>query len=196
MRKFLFRLTLAVSLPFGYGCQSSDSDKQEGIPKISISEDHIRPFDKVVSEVSFISLRPPENPPIYLECSNSNLIITDKIYYSTNCFQQSAINVFDLDGKHITSLIKRGEGPEEFQVIQGFHLEDDVLSISSGYGLIKQYILPDFKFSNDIPLGKSFFLTNFHPLTASSWLISVEYTGELDQDGKFSVYMQVNGTGI
>lgn len=66
MRKFLIRLSMAFSLPFAIGCQSSDNFVESDVPRISILEEHIRPFDQVVSEVKFISLRPPENAPINL----------------------------------------------------------------------------------------------------------------------------------
>lgn len=196
MRKFLIRLSMAFSLPFAIGCQSSDNVVESDIPRISILEEHIRPFDEVVSEVKFISLRQPENAAINLGCVISEIIITDKIYYGTKCQGRFAVHVFDLEGNYITGLTKQGEGPEEYQVIQGIHVGSDVLSISSGKGQIKQYTLPDFRFVKEFSLGESFFLSNFIPITDSSWLISAEYTGELDEGGQFPVYMQVdNETG-
>jgi hypothetical protein len=192
MQTFLIRLSLAFLLPMAIGCQSSDNFVESDVPRVSILEEHIRPFDQVVSEVKFISLRPPENTPINLACNNSKLIITDKIYYCTMCYQRSAVHVFDLEGNYINGLTKQGEGPEEYQVIQGIHVGSDVLSLSSGNGQIKQYTLPDFYFENEFSLGETFFLSSFHPISASSWLISAEYTGEMDEDGQFPVYMRVD----
>lgn len=193
MRTFVIRLTMAFSLPFAIGCQSSDNVVESDVPRISILEDHIRPFDQVVSEVKFISLRPPENTAINLGCVISEIIITDKIYYCTKCQGRFAVHVFDLQGKYVNGLTKMGEGPEEYQLIRGFHLDGDTLSISSGKGQIKQYILPDFTFTNQFPLGKSFSLSSFHRIAASSWLIASAYSEELlDEAGKYPVYMLVN----
>jgi len=192
MRTFLIRISMVVLLPITFGCQSPDIISESDIPRISILEKHIRPFDQVVSEVSFISLKPPENTPLNFACTNSELIITDKIYYCTKCYQQFAVHVFDLEGNYITGLTKQGEGPGEYQFIQGIHLENEVLSISIGKGKIKQYTLPDFEFANEFSLGESFFLSSFHPMTPSSWLVAAEYTGELDEDGQFPVYMRVD----
>jgi len=192
MRLFLCHSVMTVFLFFSFGCQSSETSKQVGIPRIAISEEHIRPFDQVATEVRFVSLRPPENPSINLGSTSYKLFISDKIYYATNWYQRTGVHIFDLDGKHLKSLRKKGDGPGEYQSLQGFYINDDVLSISSGHGVIKQYSLSDLTYIKEFTLGKSFLLSNFYPLDASSWLISVEFTGELDETGTFPVFTKVN----
>ncbi|WP_154859606.1 6-bladed beta-propeller [Cyclobacterium xiamenense] len=192
MQSIACPIGMAVSLFFCFGCQSSETSKQDGIPRIAISEEHILPFDQVATEVRFISLRPPENPSQNLASMIYHLFISDKIYYATNWYERTAVHIFDLDGNHINSLEKKGDGPAEYQLIQGIYIDDEVLSISSGQGVIKQYSLSDLTYIKEFTLGKSFLLSNFYPLDASSWLISVEFTGELDENGTFPVFMKVN----
>lgn len=41
-------------------------------------------------------------------------------------------------------------------------------------------------------VGKTFYLSSFRPLKENSWLISLEYTGELDEDGQYPVFTKVD----
>ena len=171
-----------------FGCQSPEEGS--GVPTFEISEGSISDFDEVISSIEFIPLKNNAESPVNLNCSVWKLEVTaDYLVYSTICNPEAKIHLFDLSGNYIKSLAKNGNGPEEYQTIQGTYLQLDTLSIAVGAGQIKQYSFPDFNYLQNISLNEAvMFLPNFTEISKNKWLTSPMFNGEVDENGEFNIF--------
>ncbi|MCC5939149.1 MAG: 6-bladed beta-propeller [Lunatimonas sp.] len=174
-----------------WGCSENKTDDSELLPTVVVQASQILPFDQAATEVSFIALRIPENQAINLSCRFSELTVYgNELYFVTKCMNQFAIHVFDWEGNYRRSYEKQGDGPEEYAWLQGLYIKDDTLTLSAGKGELVQYRLPDFRFLRRIEVGSYLFLNNFRALGSDTWLLSGEYDGTLDADGKYPVFVK------
>ncbi|WP_209329214.1 6-bladed beta-propeller [Lunatimonas salinarum] len=173
------------------GCSGKDTSQGGLFPTVLIEASQILPFDQAAAEVSFIPLRIPENQAINLSCRSSELTVYgNELYFATKCMNQFAIHVFGWEGNYRRSYEKQGDGPEEYAWLQGLHIKNDTLILSAGQGELVEYRLPDFRFLRRIEVGSYLFLNNFRALGSDTWLLSGEYDGTLDADGKYPVFVK------
>ncbi len=171
-----------------FSCQPKETDPR--IQNFTISDQNISEIDEAISSIEFIPLKNNNETPVNLNCSVWKLTVTADYYvYSTICNPEAKIHLFDHNGNYIKSLAKNGDGPEEYEVIQGTNLSQDTLSITVGAGKIKQYQFPDFNYIGTISLNEeAVFVPNFTKISASKWLTSPMYDGNLDENGEFNVF--------
>ncbi|RAI88008.1 6-bladed beta-propeller [Algoriphagus yeomjeoni] len=171
-----------------FSCQSSEEGSE--IQTFAISESDISAFDEVVTSIEFIPLKNKADEPVNLNCSVWNLKVTEKfLVYTTLCNPESKIHLFDHNGNYLKSFERSGNGPEEYQIMQGIDLNQDTLSITVGAGLIKQYHFPDFEFIGTVNLDKeAMFLPYFTKISKTKWLTAPMHTGELDENGEYKLY--------
>ena len=182
---FLIILTFSISI---LSCDSEE--KKSGIANFTITDQNILDFDEAISSIEFIPLKNNSETPVNLNCSVWNLTVTANYYvYSTICNPEAKVHIFDLDGNYIKSLDKSGNGPEEYQVIQGVDLNEETLSVTVGSGKIKQYHFPDFDYSGTISLNEeAVFIPNFTKISENKWLTSSRFDGNVDENGEFNIF--------
>lgn len=182
-----FLATLVLLIVF-FNCSSPE--QESGIPNFKISDQNILDFDEAIASIEFIPLKNKVDSPVNLNCSVWSLKVTPNyLVYSTICNPEAKIHLFDLKGNYLKTLEKNGDGPEEYQVIQGIDLSHDTLSITVGDGKIKQYNFPDFEFIGTISLNEeAVFLPNFTRISKTKWLASPMYDGKVDENGEFNIY--------
>lgn len=176
----------------------SPSEENTGIPTVEISEGDIVDFDEAIASIEFIPLKNNVESPVNLNCSVWKLEVTaDYLVYSTICNPEAKIHLFDLKGNYIKSFQRTGNGPEEYQNLQGVDLDQDTLSITVGAGLIKQYSFPDFEYIGTVSLDKeALFIPYFTKISKNKWLTSPMFDGSLDENGEFGVFkIQDSSTG-
>ncbi|UZD24083.1 6-bladed beta-propeller [Algoriphagus halophytocola] len=168
----------------------SPSENNDGLPGVEITESNIVEIDEAISSIEFIPLKNQEDSPVNLNCSVWNLKVTEEfLVYSTICNPEAKIHLFDLRGNYIKSFQRIGNGPEEYQNLQGVDLNQDTLSITVGGGVIKQYSFPDFEFIGTVTLDKNaLFIPYFTKISSTKWLTSPMFDGNLDENGEFSVF--------
>ncbi len=183
-----FLLIILIFSTTFFSCKPSE--KESGVPIFKISDQNILDFDEAISSVEFIPLKNNNGALVNLNCSVWNLTVTENYFvYSTICNPEAKVHLFDLNGNYIKSLDKNGNGPEEYQVIQGTDLSHDTLSITVGAGKIKQYHFPDFGYIGAVALNEeAVFIPNFTKLSESKWLTSPIYDGNLDKNGEFNIF--------
>ncbi|MBB6325167.1 hypothetical protein FHS59_000782 [Algoriphagus iocasae] len=184
---------LSLSAFLAFGCQNSESNIQE-IPTFEITGKSVNDFDKVVESVEFIPLLNNSDSPANLNCSIWNLFITNEyIVYATICNPTAKIHLFDLKGNYLKTFDRAGEGPTEYQNIQGINFTEDTLSLSVGAGLIKHYSFPDFDFiGSETILEELAFLPTFQEIIPNKWLVSPMFDGKTDEEGKYKVFKIVD----
>lgn len=191
MKKFL-NLPLLRFLSLGYLLFSCDSkpEKTEKSLTVPVHESAIIPFDEAIESVEFIPLKNDSDSPQNLNCSVWRLFIQDEqIIYTTICNPNAKIHLYDPLGNHLQTIAQAGDGPEEYQVIQGMELRQDTLTISVGGGVLKSFLLPDFNFIGSQKLSESFpFLLNFLEYSPGEWLLSPMFMGALDENGTYPVF--------
>ncbi|WP_339869942.1 6-bladed beta-propeller [uncultured Algoriphagus sp.] len=167
-----------------------------GIQTFQISDENIADFDEVVTSIEFIPLKNKSDEPVNLNCSIWNLKVTENfLVYTTLCNPESKIHLFDLNGNYLKSFARSGDGPEEYQSMQGVDLNQDTLSITAGGGIIKQYHFPDFEFIGTINLDEeAMFIPYFTKISATKWLTSPIYNGKLDENGKYNLYKIIDSS--
>ncbi|PZX49351.1 6-bladed beta-propeller [Algoriphagus chordae] len=188
------KVTWAISAFFilSFSC-TSPVEKIEGIPRIEISEDNISAFDEAVTSISFIPLKNQLETPVNLNCGLWDLFATDEyLIYVTKCNPNFVAHFFDLEGNYLMTFDKQGEGPEEYQFIQGINVDQDTLSFSAGAGDIKQYLIPSFEFAGSLSLGKPMFVASIAEISKNNWLFSSMFEGDLDANGKFNLYKKID----
>lgn len=185
--KSIFLIILTVSVSF---LSCNPTEKETGITNFNITDQNILEFDEAISSIEFIPLKNNNETPVNLNCSVWKLTVTDDYYvYSTICNPEAKVHLFDHNGNYIKSLNKSGDGPEEYEVIQGTNLSQDTLSITVGAGKIKQYQFPDFNYIGTISLDENaVFVPNFTKISPSKWLTSPMYDGNLDENGEFNIF--------
>jgi hypothetical protein len=185
--KTVFLIILTFSISF-FSCKPTE--EESGITNFNITDQDISGFDEVISSIEFIPLKNNNESYVNLNCSVWNLTVTENYFvYSTICNPEAKIHLFDLKGNYIKSLSKNGNGPEEYQVIQGTDLSHDTLSITVGVGKIKQYHFPNFDYIGTISLDEgAVFLPNFTKISQDKWLTSPIYDGNLDENGEFNIF--------
>lgn len=188
---FLILLTFSISF---FNCKPAE--EESGFTNFSITEQNISKIDEVISSIEFIPLKNNNESPVNLNCSVWNLTVTENYFvYSTICNPEAKVHLFDLKGNYIKSLAKNGNGPEEYQVIQGIDLSQDTLSVTVGSGKIKQYHFPDFNYIGTISLDEeALFIPNFTKISQDKWLTSPMYNGNVDENGEFNIYKIMNGS--
>ncbi len=160
-------------------CQTKEKEGEtDKTPSFLIDRTSILPFDELVSEIEFIPLVAPKDTLINLSCNVSELVVHDKIYYASRCFQDLSIHSFDLEGNHLQSWNRKGDGPEEYPALHGMIIENDELYISTGRGVLLKYGLPEFDFRKEIKLGEFNFVPTVSLISPESWLISSEPTNK------------------
>lgn len=165
-------------------------EEEPGISNFRITDENISEFDEVISSIEFIPLKNDNEAPINLNCSVWNLTVTDEYYvYSTICNPEAKVHVFDLNGNYIKSLDKNGDGPGEYQVIQGTDLSQDTLSITVGAGKIMQYHFPDFEYIRTISLNEqAVFIPNFTKISQEKWLTAPMHDGSVDDNEEYNIF--------
>ncbi len=179
-----------------FSCSSSEEDT--AFPTVKITERVIVDFDKAIESIEFIPLRNQMDSPENLNCSVWDLKVTEEYFvYSTICNPVAKTHLFDLNGNHVKTFDRSGDGPEEYQVVQGVDLNKDTLSISVGAGVIKQYSFPEFEFIGTVSLNKNaVFIPNFTKISKNKWLTSPMFDGNLDENGRYGIFkIQNSSTG-
>lgn len=181
-------LILLITLLLISSCTSNENESD--IQSFIINGQVISDFDQVVQSLEFIPLTNQKDNPVNLNCNVWNLKVTDDfLVYSTICNPEAKVHIFDLNGGLVQTFDRSGDGPEEYQVIQGVDLVTDTLSISVGGGLIKQYHFPDFEFIQTVTLNEeALFIPYFTKVSNHKWLTSAGYSGELDKNGEYKLF--------
>lgn len=190
--KFVFSTFLILSF-LASSCQKSKTENQE-IQRFEINTNSVNDFDETVATVEFIPLLNNPESPINLNCSVWNLFITEKfIVYATICNPNAKIHFFDLNGNYLKTFDKAGEGPTEYQNLQGINLSGDTLTISVGAGVVKHYSMSDFEFIGSQTIdGEIGFLSNFQQISENQWLVSPMFEGNKDENGQFNIFKIIN----
>lgn len=195
MNKFLSSpfLTFLFSGIVLFSCSTKDEESKKSLT-VQINENNIIPFDEAIESIEFIPLKNDSDSPVNLNCSVWRLLVQDeRIIYSTICNPDAKIHLYDLAGEHLKTIDKAGDGPEEYQFIQGMNLIQDTLTISVGSGVLKSFLLPDFEFIGSQKLSESFpFLLTFLEYSPGQWLVSPMFMGELDENGTYPVFKNYN----
>ncbi|WP_073097725.1 6-bladed beta-propeller [Cyclobacterium lianum] len=160
-----------------FQCQTRPADSDPGA-SILLDESSLFAFDDCVSEVEFISLESPKDTLINLSCSIYELVISDKLYYASRCHNDLSIHSFDWKGHYIRSWNRKGDGPEEYPALHGLLVEKDQMYINTGRGRVIKYVLPEFEFLQQIPIGDFDFVPSISMITPEKFLISTEHTGQ------------------
>ena len=181
-------VVLFTGLVFSFSCQHP-KEKAALVP-VEIAENNIVDFDKAIVSIDFIPLKNLSEDPVNLNCDVWDLKVTDKyLIYSTICNPEAKIHFFDLEGNYLKTFAKNGDGPEEYQNIQGIDFDGNMINISVGGGMIKQYNLDNFEFVNAITLdGNASFISSLAKVSDTNWIYSTWYDGELDENGEYSVF--------
>lgn len=84
------------------------------------------------------------------------IVIKEKFLYVRDVDQQ-AILIFDLKGKFISKLQKKGDGPDQYMRMERFMVDEqenyiDVFDFRGNNSRIIKYALPDFEIIKEIPL--------------------------------------------
>lgn len=170
-------------------CQSKiDEGVSIGTPSFLIDNKEVLPFEASVSDIEFIPLIAPKDTLINLSCNVYNLVINDKIYYASRCAKDFSIHSFDLNGNHLRSWNKKGNGPGEYPAIHGIIVEDNSLFINTGRGNLLQYSLPQFEYIGEIKLADNNFVPTVSKSGEDSWLISTEKIG----NGQEKIFQIIN----
>lgn len=173
--QLLFLLFLGLTL---LQCQPKEKEFHVGVaPSVELDEVSLFSFESCASKVSFIPLVAPKDTLINLSCPVYELIVNDKIYYASKCFNDLSIHSFDLDGNHLKSWNRKGDGPEEYPSLHGLIVEKDQLYINTGRGTVLRYGLPDFDFKERIHLGDYNFVPTVSLLSPDRFLLSSEPAG-------------------
>ncbi|WP_439489064.1 6-bladed beta-propeller [Algoriphagus sp.] len=187
---------LLLSSTFIFSCSSSEEGT--AFPTVKVSEGIIVDFDEAIASIEFIPLKNQMDSPENLNCSVWDLKVTEEYFvYSTICNPVAKIHLFDLYGNYIKTFDKTGDGPEEYENFQGVDLSQDTLNITVGAGVIKQYSFPEFEFIGTVSLNKNdVFIPYFTKLSQNQWLTSSMFLGNLDENGRYSVFkIQDSSTG-
>lgn len=159
-------------------CKPKENESSAGVaPSIELDETSLFSFENCASEVSFIPLLAPKDTLINLSCPLYELIVGDKIYYASKCFNDLSIHSFDLTGTHLMSWNRKGDGPEEYPSLHGLIVEKDQLYINTGRGTVLRYGLPDFDFKERIHLEDYNFVPTVSLISPDRFLISSEPAG-------------------
>jgi len=181
-------VALLTGLVLSFSCQQPK--EKAALAPIEITDNHIVDFDKAIVSMDFIPLRNLAESPVNLNCSVWDLEVTAQYFiYSTICNPEAKIHFFDLEGNYLKSFAKNGDGPEEYQNIQGIDFDGNMINISVGGGMIKQYNLDNFEFVNAITIdGNASFISSITKVHDTNWIYSTWYDGKLDENGEYSVF--------
>lgn len=188
--------TLLLVSILNFSCRQSK--EKVGVPAIEISDQQVVDFDEAIRSIEFIPLKNQLDTPVNLNCSVWDLKVTEEYFvYSTICNPEAKIHLFNLNGDYIKTFDKTGDGPEEYQILQGMDLDKDTLNISVGGGIIKQYHFPDFEFIGTVALNENaVFIPNFTKISKNKWLTSPMFDGNLDENGRYGIFkIQDSHTG-
>tara|TARA_R110002124_G_scaffold244306_1_gene409395 strand:- start:3235 stop:4410 length:1176 start_codon:yes stop_codon:yes gene_type:complete len=164
-------------------CQTKEKEGEtKSTPTFLIDNSSLLAFEDIVSEVEFIPLMAPKDTLINLSCNVSELVVNDKIFYASRCYKDLSIHTFDLEGNHLQSWNKKGEGPGEYPSLHGLIVDNNELYISTGRGSILKYGLPAFEFKEEIQLGDYNSVPTVSFISAYNWLISSEPPGNERQE--------------
>ncbi|MBN2755838.1 MAG: 6-bladed beta-propeller [Bacteroidales bacterium] len=118
MKKTLLQISIFAFLLLSFVVSCTETTK---IETISINPDDARDISlsEFVDSVKYIKLQTDSN------CYTGRIleIIIRNKYIYLNDYSQKAIIVFDKKGKFITKLVKQGNGPEEYNAIDGFFVD-------------------------------------------------------------------------
>ncbi|GAB3012449.1 6-bladed beta-propeller [uncultured Cyclobacterium sp.] len=170
-------------------CQSKiDEGVSIDTPSFLIDNKEVLPFEASVSDIEFIPLIAPEDTLINLSGKVYDLVIKDKIYYANKSFKDLSIHSFDLNGNHLRSWNKKGNGPGEYPTIHGIIVEDNTLFINTGRGNLLEYSLPELDYLSEIKLADNNFVPTVSKSGEDNWLISTEKTG----NGREKIFQIIN----
>lgn len=173
-----FHLIIYLLVLVLFQCQPKEKEGEANVtPSFILDDTSILKFDECVDEVEFIPLIAPKDTLINLSCNVFELVVNDKIYYASRCYKDLSIHSFDLEGNHLKSWNRKGDGPQEYPSLHGLVVEGNDIYINSGRGAIYNYSLPDFDFKQQIELGDYNFVPTISRLQAENWLISSEPSG-------------------
>ena len=107
-------------------CQTKEKEGEtKSTPTFLIDNSSLLAFEDIVSEVEFIPLMAPKDTLINLSCNVSELVVNDKIFYASRCYKDLSIHTFDLEGNHLQSWNKKGEGPGEYPSLHGLIVDNN-----------------------------------------------------------------------
>ncbi|WP_439483303.1 6-bladed beta-propeller [Cyclobacterium plantarum] len=109
-------------------------------------------LSEIVDSVSYIRL---ENTKESLIGKAHEIVVKNKFIYVRDAINQ-AVLIFDLDGKFVSKLHKKGEGPDEYIRMEGFLVNEeegyiDILDFRAVNSRIIRYSLDTFEPLNEVP---------------------------------------------
>jgi hypothetical protein len=129
-----------------FQCQPKEKEgASNAAPSFILDETSILRFDECVDDVDFIPLIAPKDTLINLSCNVFELVVNDKIYYTSKCLKDLSIHSFDLEGNHLKSWNRKGDGPQEYPYLHGLVVEENDIYVNTGRGTLINYSLPDFE---------------------------------------------------
>ena len=164
MRKFKF-LFIPIVLLCMVSCQSQKS--KIGDSSIQIDWDNTSLGDFDVENIEYIPLETTDN---------SLLGSVNKVLFRNNCFyvmdkMSGGVYVFDRRGKFLSSIVKPGEGPEEYIELMDMDVdkEGNVYIADNARMVIKKYNFQDWKHDKTFDVGKHYW--EFCYLDENSFLL-------------------------
>lgn len=166
--------TLGLTL---FQCKPRANESMPGIPSYELDGASRLGFEDCVSEVAFIPLLAPKDTLINLSCKVYELVVNEKIYYASRCINDLSIHTFDLEGNHLKSWNRKGDGPGEYPSLHGLMVDEGDLYVNTGRGTLLKYRLPEFEFQEEFKLGDYNFVPSVSPISSGNFLISSEPAG-------------------
>jgi hypothetical protein len=179
----LRRLMLSLILiTFSFSC-TEENTEGNSLTVLNVTEEDLKAFDEVISEMEFIPLLIPEDKPISLLPFDPYLYVDNKIYFSNGDFRDASIHVFELDGTYQKSLNRQGEGPEEYRSISGLDKSGNELLVWDGSGTFSHFDAESLSFIRQSELVKGRFIPDYKKLGDGKWLLVFDIGEDVDDLG-------------